>query len=1440
MHFKTLISVWIVLLSILMPFPASAEMKIDSVYPNMGVMGEPLEVRIMGEGFDGNTRVTSAIDFGNRTRIIGSVDIPGSKKGMAIQGSYIYMANSENGLQVIDISDLENPRIISTLGITGQAADVAVSGDIAVVVGDQGHHIIDISDPFHPSLISYSDSTPSAVSVALNGLIAYIAGDFNSLYIVDLSNHNETILIKKIELTAYTMSAKVWIDGERLIVNTIDGLVFYNITNPISPVFEGDFYCISDPFESANIALLQNTAYCFDYNNILRIYDIQDLQNPKELGSTDLDLEWGFGMYDNIKVIGNRAFISSSHSFISDTLNIFDIEDAQHPFLIEHISSFQGISNLDLYTDNLLVIDGDGLKIVDISNLFYLNAIGQARVENNVISGKPEVKKVVLSDNMAYMVEKTIVYRIDISSPFHPEIKAVIYPYGDSIFCDIGISQNIAFVSTESFVGLHDINFTNLSDPLLDGFGTSSADDECSYILASGYNYYVASGEYGIEVFESDLLNWPYPINFSTDADIDTPGYAKNIAVSGQTGFVADGNEGLQIIDFENRKIIGSVDTPGDANNIAVSGNLAFIADGSEGLQIIDISNPEAPFIQSAVPTPGYVSTVYPLGDAVYVADGSGGIHMIDISSPQNPLIMASIHPPGNSNDIELSDNMIYTASEYIGLIILPVPVELEPITNTQELLRVYHPVPQIPGHYTLRTFNQSEYDELPGAVTFVPPEKSYLLDTKAIIVAGDKSDNRIRNETRLAADHAYDALLFQGYTAESIYYLTADAENEKRDGDASAANLITVLNNWTKEEPAASELLVFFAGHGEKEGSFIISDTDRISAAELDSLFDEVQNQLNIPLTFVYDACYSGTFLSPLTPPEGKERTVITGASNEEAYFLDGGRISFSYQFWDAVYIGEEIGRAFERGRDQMQAYQTAMIDANGNGIPNEAEDKTLADSSRIRRGYHPQTDIPYIHSVSEPQTIYDTATGTIETGVSYIQDGTEIQRVWAIITPPDFDPADDSIPVIDNDLKEIELRPAGGGKYSGTWAGFTKNGTYKITVCAMNRQGLYALFRNTTVTRESAYIISVSGGQVLSGQNTEAAVWAALNKKYESTVLTRVWAEIIPPNLNSPVMETDLSDPQNDGIYESMFTDFSEEGTYQIFFYAEDEKGYTSPAVSSYVTREGSGEYSDRFEPDDSYGLARFHLLGQLQSHNFHIYDDTDWCRFFLAGGVTYNLQILSDVNLCDTEVEIFQWDGTQPVPQDSVYANEDGLYWTSPEKGIYYIRVCNAFPEKFGQNITYDLEVYRPIAGSTGIIQGTLTDPQGRPVSEAQIFTDGGGSDLSRENGFFTIEHPLGTFILHVEADGFDMYEREVTINENETLIENIILSPTDVETGDVNGDGEISLKDALLALRISAGESEFSQAVCRYAHVNGDLRIGPEEAVYILQVISEMKP
>jgi hypothetical protein len=57
------------------------------------------------------------------------------------------------------------------------------------------------------------------------------------------------------------------------------------------------------------------------------------------------------------------------------------------------------------------------------------------------------------------------------------------------------------------------------------------------------------------------------------------------------------------------------------------------------------------------------------------------------------------------------------------------------------------------------------------------------------------------------------------------------------------------------------------------------------------------------------------------------------------------------------------------------------------------------------------------------------------------------------------------------------------------------------------------------------------------------------------------------------------------------------------------------------------------------------------------------------------------------------------------------------------------------------------------------------------------------------------------------------------------------------GDVSGDGELSLEDAILALKVTTGLS--AGAISADKDVNADGRIGLPEALYVIQSLSGLR-
>jgi len=187
-----------------------APLKLESVYPSLGVAEQNSEVRLNGSEFDENTRVLMFSDSWNRRNIIGSVDTPGEANGVALSGNTAFVADGVGGLQIIDVSDPENPNIIGSADTPGYARSVAISDDTAFVAdGFEGLQIVDVGYPENPEIIGSKYTMDEVNGVSLSGDTAFLAAGYGGLQIIDVSDPRNPVTISEATTGNYALSLTI-------------------------------------------------------------------------------------------------------------------------------------------------------------------------------------------------------------------------------------------------------------------------------------------------------------------------------------------------------------------------------------------------------------------------------------------------------------------------------------------------------------------------------------------------------------------------------------------------------------------------------------------------------------------------------------------------------------------------------------------------------------------------------------------------------------------------------------------------------------------------------------------------------------------------------------------------------------------------------------------------------------------------------------------------------------------------------------------------------------------------------------------------------------------------------------------------------------------------------------------------------------------------------
>lgn len=165
---------------------------------------------------------------------------------------------------------------------------------------------------------------------------------------------------------------------------------------------------------------------------------------------------------------------------------------------------------------------------------------------------------------------------------------------------------------------------------------------------------------------------------------VSIPGFANNVAVSGQNAYIAAGATGLQIVnvsaDRKTPQVVAALDTPGNANDVRVVGNLAYVADGANGLRIISVANPLAPVSVGTVDTPGTATDLVVVGNRCYIADGAAGLKIVDVSIPTAPLIIGSLSTLGAAKGVDVVGTIAVVAEGSAGIQVIDVSDSTVPV----------------------------------------------------------------------------------------------------------------------------------------------------------------------------------------------------------------------------------------------------------------------------------------------------------------------------------------------------------------------------------------------------------------------------------------------------------------------------------------------------------------------------------------------------------------------------------------------------------------------------------------------------------------------------------------------------------------------------------------------------------------------------------------
>ncbi len=611
---KRISTIMVFFLTLLISFPATAQISenVEQLSSMYNYWDEAKGLTLQGNyGFVATGQSGMVIldlsDWQNPRHISRWQHEGGSVESITVSGNYAYVFVERYGLSIVDISDLEIPIEIGRIFARGEITSVIPLDDfILITEAEFGLIIADLTEPNTPRVISGVEIPIYVYDVVRNGDLVYVAySDVNRIShigIVDISDYENPRMVTNIDVRC---GDNLEIHRGHLYVGSWR-LNIFDINEPARPRHVGEY-------EMPSYRMFFNGPYAFMCSGHLNT-KIVDIRNPADIRVIN-NLEWDQVPVDMHFIERDQAVVlSEGHS----NLRIWDIADLNQLRLVNEFS-LRG-SVIDVVVQGhlaFLACREDGLKIVDISDPYHPEEIGQFQTEM-------WAKCLAVQDSLVYI------------APYYNgpgELVSVYDPQEPRLIRNLDFSPIVSMTKEQNFlyVAYHDgdeIGLIDISDP---------------------------------EHLDNDIL-------------IRTRGEPLSIAIKRDYAFVATGFWGVATINIPELEKVDNIDLPGDGVAVACEDNILYVVESefmnSSGLRIFDVSNSFNPLNQGSLEFRHSLEDIYIEDNNAFLV-GNAGLQVINVSDPESPEIVGHYRfpgwptfEPGFMKSVHVENDIVYVADQ--------------------------------------------------------------------------------------------------------------------------------------------------------------------------------------------------------------------------------------------------------------------------------------------------------------------------------------------------------------------------------------------------------------------------------------------------------------------------------------------------------------------------------------------------------------------------------------------------------------------------------------------------------------------------------------------------------------------------------------------------------------------------------------------------------
>ncbi len=233
-----------------------------------------------------------------------------SARDFVLDGRWIYVADDNAGLQILDRSDEKAFKRVATLPTKSKAMAIEKAEDTVYLTLLRGGLIaVDVSNPLRPELVSSIEEESSFSDLAVRGTSLFVSSYANKLLEIDISDPAHLEVVESVELPGRprridVQGDNVYVAAEKaglLIVNSPEGkpgVIISQINRP---------WPMSKFSKAFDVVVSGNYAYLVQAEEGLLVIDIRDPENPIERQVVTLpDNGLSLNVSDDYAVVSSR------------------------------------------------------------------------------------------------------------------------------------------------------------------------------------------------------------------------------------------------------------------------------------------------------------------------------------------------------------------------------------------------------------------------------------------------------------------------------------------------------------------------------------------------------------------------------------------------------------------------------------------------------------------------------------------------------------------------------------------------------------------------------------------------------------------------------------------------------------------------------------------------------------------------------------------------------------------------------------------------------------------------------------------------------------------------------------------------------------------------------------------------------------------------------